>query len=145
MTLQLNALSSTFAVAPVAQRKQEAKLKAWQAVFFTLRSLCWEASKSKIFKDAIQNELLVPLAPGKRLADGTWSRPEYDQDDIKAVYSEAWTEFETQFDLAFAKATREEMLAYAQSRFEMTEAAILELNRQRTAERFNRLSEQRYH
>lgn len=144
MTLQLNALNSTFKIAPVSKRKEEAEFKRWQAVFYTVRSLLWNASKSQVFKDGLQNQLIEAIAPGKRLEDGSWSRPEYDPEDIKALYSEAWKAFDAQFDEAFIQATREELLEYAQSRFGMSEAAILDMNRQRTAERFSRDSEERF-
>ena len=127
MAINHNALSSKFRVSSLKQREKDAAFRKWQAVFYTLRFKIWEDSKGRIFKDALDSGMIKEFAPG-----------EFDREDIKQVYSEAWSEFVTEYDVAFIKATIDEMVEFAHSRFNMSLEDLLELNKQRSAERFNR-------
>ncbi len=127
MAINHNALSSKFQVSSLKQREKDATFRKWQAVFYTLRFLIWSDSKGRIFKDALDCGAIEEIAPG-----------EFNQEDIKQVYSEAWNEFVAEFDQAFIKADLEEMVEFAQSRFGMGLEDLLELNKQRSATRYNR-------
>ena len=127
MTIDYNALSSKFQVSSLKQREKDAAFRKWQAVFYTLRFLIWSDSKGRIFKDALDCGAIEEIAPG-----------EFSQEDIKQVYSEAWSEFTKEFDQAFIKATLEEMVEFARTRFNMGLEDLLELNKQRSATRYNR-------
>lgn len=127
MAINYNALSSKFQVSSLKQREKDATFRKWQAVFYTLRFLIWSDSKGRIFKDALDCGAIEEIARG-----------EFNQEDIKQVYSEAWSEFTKEFDEAFIKANLEEMVEFAQSRFGMGEDDLLELNKQRSATRYNR-------
>ena len=127
MAINYNALSSKFQVSSLRQKEQQVAYRKWQAVFYTLRFLIWNDSKGRIFKDALDCGAIEPIAPG-----------EFNQDDIKQLYSEAWAEFQDEYDRGFVKATTEEMVEFAPSRFGMGLEDLLELNRQRSASRYNR-------
>ena len=92
------------------ERDEQIAFRKWQAVFYTLRTLLWEDSKGRIFLDAIESGVLEAVAPFVKLPDGSLSRAEFDGDDIKELYSEAWEKFNTEFDEAFIKATLDEMV-----------------------------------
>lgn len=124
MTINYNALSSKFQVPTTKQRQKDAAFRKWQAVFYTLRYLIWSASKSNILKDAIAN--------------GTVQAGDIPNEVIQQLYSEAWQEFTAEFDAAFIKATLEEMVDFAKSRFGYSLEELLELNRERSAARYNR-------
>jgi hypothetical protein len=138
MTINTNALSSTFRPLSPKDKTIQAEYRRWQAVFFTLRFLVWEESKGKVFKDAINDGSIEPIAPGVRLADGSYSRPEYDQDDIKDLYQTAQKEFNEEFDKAFIKGTIQELADYATKYFGKSLQDLLDLNAERSASRFNR-------
>jgi len=127
-----------FQIKSIKARKEEAALRKWQAIFYTIRHLQWQAVKTQILKDAIASGIIQPIAPPTRTKDGSFSRPEFDPDDIRQLYSEAWQEFTAAFDAAFVKATLEELIEYAQNHFGMGEKELLALNAQRSAERYNR-------
>ena len=127
-----------FQVKSIKAREEETKLRKWQAIFYTIRHLQWEAVKPQIFRDAIAAGILEPVAPPVRLKDGSYSRPEFDPNQVKQIYAEAWQEFTVAFDAAFIHATVDEMVEYAQAHFGMGEKELLALNAQRSAERFNR-------
>ncbi len=127
MAINHNALSSKFQVPSLRQKEQQVAFRKWQAVFYTLRFLIWNESKGRIFKDALDCGAIEPTAPG-----------EFNQEDIQQLYSEAWSEFQAEFDQAFVKATLEEMVEFAESRFGMGLEDLLELNKQRSAARYNR-------
>ncbi|HHP7231695.1 MAG TPA: hypothetical protein ACFCUY_12655 [Xenococcaceae cyanobacterium] len=127
MPINHNAFSSKFQVPSLKKKEQQVAFRKWQAVFYTLRFLIWNESKSRIFKDALDCGAIEPIAPG-----------EFNQEDIQQLYAEAWNEFQVEFDQAFVKATLEEMVEFAQSRFGMGLEDLLELNRQRSANRYNR-------
>jgi len=113
-------------------------MRKWQALFYTVRHLQWQAVKGQIFRDAIEKGIIQPIAPPVRLKDGSFSRPEFDPDDIRQLYAEAWQEFVAAFDAAFVHATTDELIEYAQNHFGMGEKELLALNAQRAAERYNR-------
>jgi len=98
----------------------------------------WADSKGKIFRDAIECGLIEPVAPGYRHSDGSWSRPEYDEDEVREIYADAWEKFVEQFDGAFVKATIEEIGEYSHNHFGQNLKDLLRLNDQRSAERFSR-------
>jgi hypothetical protein len=127
MPINHNALSSKFQVPTYKHREQQAAFRKWQAVFYTLRFKIWDDSKSRIFTDALDCGAIEPIAPG-----------EFDPQDVQQLYSEAWDEFQEEYDRAFIKATLEEMVEFAQTRFRMSLEDLLELNRQRSAQRYNR-------
>jgi len=114
MTINIKALSSSFS--PVSQRdkSEKAEFRKKQAVFYTLRSLVWEQAKGNVFRDALSDGRIVAIAPGKRLKDGSYSRAEFDPDDIKDLYSAAQAEYNIQFDQAFIHASTDEMVAYSE-------------------------------
>ncbi|AFY61942.1 hypothetical protein [Synechococcus sp. PCC 6312] len=124
MSINLSALT----IRPTSQKEREEKAayRKWQGVFYTLRFLVWDNGKSQIIADA--------------LADGSIERTEdgFDPDDIKELYANAWKEFSDSFDKAFIKATVEEMVEFSQKHFGMGLDQLLDLNRQRSAERYNR-------
>jgi len=136
--INTNALSSTFRPLSPKDKATQAEYRRWQAVFFTLRFLVWEESKGKVFKDAINDGSIEPIAPGVRLADGSYSRPEYDQDDIKDLYQTAQKDFNAEFDKAFIKGTIQELADYATKYFGKSLQDLLDLNTERSAARFNR-------
>jgi hypothetical protein len=136
--INLSALPTTFQVESLKSKEQKATQRRWAACFYTIRSLIWEASKSQIFKDALERGAIQPIAPPKRLKDGSYSRPEFDPSDIQQLYSEAWEEFTTAFDAAFIHAKLEELIEYARDHFGMGLEELLELNAQRSAQRYNR-------
>ena len=138
MPINLNALSSAHRVPSAKQRAAQATFRKWQAVFYTLRHLIWQTTKSNVLRDAIADGTLEPCEPKKRKKDGTWTLPKYDDEQIKQLYSEAWERYNEEFDLAFAGATLEELLQYAEEHFELSLEQLLEMNRERSAERFNR-------
>jgi hypothetical protein len=138
MTINTNALSSTFRPLSPRDKVAQAEFRKSQAVFYTLRFLVWEDCKGKVFKDAINDGSITPIAPGVRMPDGSYSRPEFDQDDIKDLYTEAQRDFNEQFDSAFIKATIEEMADYATKYFGKSLQDLLDLNAERSAQRFNR-------
>jgi len=127
-----------FQIKSIKAREQESKMRKWQAIFYTVRHLQWQAVKGQIFKDAIEKGILEPIAPPVRLKDGSYSRPEFDPDQIKQLYTEAWEEFTAAFDAAFIHATLDELIEYAKEHFAMGEKELLALNAQRSAERYNR-------
>ena len=127
-----------FQIKSLKVREQETKLRKWQALFYTIRHLQWQAVKGQILRDAIAAGIIEPVAPPVRLKDGSYSRPELDPNDIKQLYSEAWQEFVAAFDAAFVHATLDELVQYAQEHFGMGEKELLALNAQRSAERYNR-------
>ena len=127
-----------FQVKSIKAREEEAALRKWQACFYTIRHLVWQATKGQIFRDAIEKGILEPVAPPVRLKDGTFSKPEFDPDQIRQIYAEAWEEFTVAFDTAFIHATLDELVEYAQAHFGMGLKELLALNTQRSAERYNR-------
>lgn len=138
MTINSSALSSKFRVPTLAQREQKAHFRRWQAVFFTVRSLLWDNSKGQIFREAKESGVLQPIAPGQRLPDGSYSPEEYEANDIKQLYSEAWEDFTAEFDAGFVNATLEELVEFAHQHFGTALEDLLELNAQRSAVRFSR-------
>jgi len=138
MPINLKALSTAHHVPSAKEREAKAAFRKWQAVFYSLRHLIWQTTKSNILKDAIADGTLEPCEPKKRRKDGTWTLPKYAEADIKQLYSEAWERFSEEFDMAFAGATLEELLEYAEHHFELGLEQLLEINRERSAERFNR-------
>lgn len=138
MAINKSALSSTFKPSTVREKQEQAQFRKWQAVFYSLRTLVWDDAKGRVFKEALENGVLREVAPGVRLPDGSYSRPEYDQDDISEVYTEARERFNKEFDDAFVKATIEEMVDFAKAHFGYDLEMLMELNAQRSAVRFNR-------
>ena len=138
MAINLNALTSTFKVPTLDQKAQKAKFRKWQAAFYSLRELMWQDSKGRVFKDALDDGSIQSSAPAKRLPDGNWSRPEFDEDDIKDLYAGAWETFTEEFDAGFTSATAEEIGEYAESHFGQNLKQLLELNDKRSAERNHR-------
>ena len=136
--INTNALSSTFRPLTPKDKAAQAEFRKQQAVFYTLRFLVWEECKGKVFKDAINDGSIEPIAPGVRLPDGSYSRAEFDQDDIKDLYTQAQQDFNEQFDNAFIKATTEEMADYATKIFGKSLQDLLDLNAERSAQRFGR-------
>jgi len=137
MAINTSALGS-FAIPTVYQQEQKAAFRKQQALFYTIRYLQWQAVKGNVFRDAIANGTIEPIAPGYRDAKGNWVRPEYDPDEISELYREAQQDFNAKFDAAFACATAEELADYGLRFFGKTERQLLEINRERSAERFNR-------
>jgi len=127
-----------FQVKSIKTREEESRMRKWQAIFYTVRHLQWQAVKGQIFRDALEKGIIAPIAPPVRLKDGSYSRPEFDPNDIRQLYAEAWQEFTTCFDAAFIHATADELVEYAQNHFGMGEKELLALNAQRSAERYNR-------
>jgi hypothetical protein len=138
MSINLNALTSTFKVPTLDQKVEKAKFRKLQAAFYSLRDLMWQDSKGRVFKDALDNGSIEAIAPAKRLPDGNWSRAEFDEDDIKDLYATAWEIFTEEFDTAFISATAEEIGQYSLAHFGQTLQQLLELNDKRSAERNNR-------
>jgi hypothetical protein len=138
MAINTSKLSSAFKTESLEAQKTKALFRRQQAAFYSLRQLMWDASKGKVFKDALDSGLIEKIAPGYRLPNGSYSRPEYDQDDISEVYKEAWESFKAEFDAAFISATAEEIGDYSKSHFGQSLADLLRLNEIRSAERFNR-------
>jgi hypothetical protein len=136
--INTSALLSTFKPDTLANQKTQVEYRKWQAAFYSNRTLMWQASKGKIFKDAIANGSISPIAPGHRNSDGSYSRPEFDEDDIKDLYSEAWSEFTDQYDEAFVHATIDEIGEYSQSHFGESLKDLISLNDRRSAEKFSR-------
>lgn len=126
MAIDHNALSSKFRVPTIKEREKKAAFKKWQAVFYSLRQLIWNETKGNILSDAI--------------ASGAVEPGDIPEEVISQLYSEAWAEFTAQYDRAFVKATVEEMVEYARQRIResITLEDLLELNRERSAKRFNR-------
>jgi len=127
-----------FQVKSIKAREEGAAHRKWQACFYTLRHLIWQANKSQIFRDALERGILEPIAPPVRLKDGTYSKPEFDPDQIRQLYKEAWEEFVVSFDAAFIHASLDELVQYAKDHFGMDLDDLLALNSKRSAERFNR-------
>jgi hypothetical protein len=127
MAINQSALSSKFQVPTLKQQEEKAAFRRWQAVFYTVRFLQWDQVKKQIFREALEFGTLSEYAPG-----------EYDPDEIKQLYAEAWEEFKTEFDAGFIQATLEELVAYAQQHFGTSLEDLLELNAQRSATRFSR-------
>ncbi|MEM1370518.1 MAG: hypothetical protein AAGG02_21485 [Cyanobacteria bacterium P01_H01_bin.15] len=138
MALNTNALSSTFRIGTVRQREEQAAFRKWQACFYTIRHLLWSHSKGSIFREAVENGIIEPVAPGVREESGNWQQSEYDQDDIRDLYKEAWEQFTAEFDAAFVNAGQEELVSYSETHLGMNETELLELNQQRSAERHQR-------
>lgn len=138
MSINTSKLSSTFKTESLEIQKSKALFRRQQAAFYSLRQLMWDAAKGKVFKDALDSGLIEKTAPGYRLPDGSFSRPEYDQDDISEVYKEAWDTFKDEFDEAFISATAEEIGDYSKAHFGQGLADLLRLNEIRSAERFSR-------
>jgi len=138
MSINTSKLSSTFKTDTLEVQKTKALFRRQQAAFYSLRTLMWDASKGKVFKDALDAGLIEQVAPGYRLPDGSFSRPEYNEDEIAEVYSEAWTKFKDEFDEAFIHATAEEIGEYSFDHFGQDLQALLKLNDLRMAERHNR-------
>ncbi|WP_036478551.1 hypothetical protein [Myxosarcina sp. GI1] len=126
MTINHNALSSRFQVPTLKEQERKAAFRKWQAVFYSLRQLIWDRTKNNILSDAI--------------ASGAVERGDIPEEIIRQLYSEAWQEFISEYDAAFVKASVEEMVEYAKERIEktLTLERLLELNRERSAKRFNR-------
>lgn len=127
MAIKQSALSSKFQVPTLKQREEKASFRRWQAVFYTVRFLQWEQVKGHIFREALEFGTLSQYAPG-----------EYDPDEVKQLYAEAWEEFKTEFDAGFVHATLEELVEYAHKHFGTSLEDLLELNAQRSAARFSR-------
>lgn len=146
MSIEKSALSSKFRPLttrvrprrPNGQRDEQSTFRKQQAVFYTLRSLVWEESKGRIFKDAVDDGTLDPIAPPVRLKDGSYSRPEYDPAAIKQLYAEAWEQFKDEFDRGFIKASLEELVEFAHKHYQHDLESLLALNAERSAARFNR-------
>jgi hypothetical protein len=126
MSIDHNAFSSKFKLSTIKEREKKAAFRKWQAVFYSLRHLIWNESKKNVLPDAI--------------ASGTVEPGEIPEEVILQLYSEAWAEFTAEYDRAFVKATVEEMVEYAKERIHesITLEKLLELNRERSAKRFNR-------
>ena len=127
-----------FQVKSISDREKEVAHRKWQACFYTIRHLLWEANKGKVFRDAIEKGVITPIAPPVRLRNGSYSRPEFDPNDVRQLYTEAWEEFTAAFDAAFIHASLDELIEYAKTHFGMGEKELLALNAQRSAERYNR-------
>ena len=127
MAINQSALSSKFQVPTHKQREEKATFRRWQAVFYTVRSLQWVQVKGQIFREALEFGSLGESAPG-----------EYDPDDVKQLYAEAWEDFKVEFDAGFIHATLDELAAYAHKHFGTSLEDLLELNAQRSATRFSR-------
>lgn len=139
MPINLSALSTAHQVPSLREREAKAAFRRWQAVFYTVRDLLWKASRSAIFKDAIADGSIQPIEPGyKDTKSGKWIGAIYDPEEVKALYSNAWENFQCEFDKAFAGATLDELVGFAESRFGTSLDELLKLNRERSAERFNR-------
>lgn len=125
MTLNLSALKFK----PVSAKEREAKaaFRQWQAVFYTVRDLLWQGTKPQVFKDALESGTLEPLEPARKRIDGTYEPEKYDPAAVRELYSEAWEQFSADFDRAFAKATLDEMVQFAQSHYEMGLSDLLKL------------------
>lgn len=126
MTINHDALSSKFRVSTIKEREKKAAFKKWQAVFYSLRQLIWNETKKNILPDAISSGAVEP--------------GDIPEEVIQQLYSEAWAEFTAEYDRAFIKATIEEMVEYARERIQesITLEYLLELNKERSAKRFNR-------
>lgn len=127
MAIKQSALSSKFQILTLKQREEKASFRRWQAVFYTVRILQWDQVKGQIFREALEFGTLTEYAPG-----------EYDPDEIKQLYAEAWEEFKAEFDAAFIQADLNELVEYAQKHFGTSLEDLLELNAQRSAARFSR-------
>jgi len=138
MSINKNALSSSFRPISQSAKSAKAEFRKQQAVFYTLRSMIWEQSKGSVFRDALADGTIVAIAPGKRLKDGSYSKAEFDQDDISELYSNAQARYNDQFDQAFIKATTEEMVQYSEEYFGKGLDYLLNLNAERSALRFAR-------
>ncbi|NJL03210.1 MAG: hypothetical protein HC910_22550 [Spirulinaceae cyanobacterium SM2_1_0] len=138
MSIEKSALSTKFRPLSTRERDDQSAFRKQQAVFYTLRSLIWEESKGRIFKDAVDDGTLDPIAPPVRKADGFYSRPEYDSADVKQLYAEAWEQFKEEFDRGFIKATLEELVEFARKHYQHDLESLLALNAERNAARFNR-------
>jgi hypothetical protein len=124
MSINHDALSSKFRVPTIKEREKKAAFLKWQAVFYSLPQLIWNQSQKNILKDAI--------------ASGTVEPGDIPEETIRQLYSEAWAEFIVEYDAAFVKATVEEMVEFARTRFDMGLEDLIELNRKRSAARYNR-------
>ncbi len=128
MPINHDAFSSKFKVPTQKEREKQAAFRKWQAVFYTVRYLMWtNVDKKAILREAIASGAIEPIAPGQ-----------CHEDDIKQLYKEAWQEFTEEFDAAFVKATLEEMVEFSKTRFNMGLEELLEENRRRSAQRYNR-------
>lgn len=127
MAINLSALSSAYQVPTLREREEKAAFRKWQAAFYTIRDLMWSAARGRIFKDAIASGILEPVRGG-----------EFDPNEVRQLYHEEWEKFLVEFDKAFAKATLDELVEFAESRWGLSLEQLLELNRERSARRFNR-------
>ena len=138
MTINKSALSSNFKPLTRKERDEQIAFRKWQAVFYTIRTLLWEDSKGRIFRDAIESGVIEAVAPPVKLPDGSLSRAEFDGDDIKELYADAWEKFNAEFDEAFVKATQDEMVDFAGKHFGYKLEDLQAMNAQRSAVRHNR-------
>ncbi|AFY73526.1 hypothetical protein Syn7502_01457 [Synechococcus sp. PCC 7502] len=97
-----------------------------------------EDATFRVFRDAIEFGVIEAVAPPVKLPDGSLSRAEFDGDDIKELYAEAWEKFNAEFDEAFVKATVDEMVDFAGKHFGYKLKDLQEMNAQRSAVRHNR-------
>ena len=138
MAINLQKLDSAFQAPTLDQKQEQKAYRKWQAVFYSLRTLMWEASKGKVFRDAIEDGTIEATTKANKLPDGTWSRAEFEEDDIKELYSNAWAIFTEQFDEAFIKAEIGELADFSESRFGQNMEQLLKMNDERSADKFNR-------
>ena len=112
----------------VREKAAKAAFRQWQAVFYTLRDLVWQSTKPQIFKEAIADGTLEPVEPKRKRMDGTYEPEKYDPVAVRELYAEAWEQFSTDFDVAFTKATLDEIVQFAKSHYEMGLSDLLKLN-----------------
>lgn len=91
-------------VASEARNITDSRMRHFKSLFYGLRAHWWKSITKSIWAEARDNGELdeYVIAPGFRNSDGSWSRPEYDEQRLHEEFwsyhrSEFYTEFEVEF------------------------------------------------
>jgi len=140
MAVNYAALASTFTATPADRLKEQKYLNT----YYCLRQLMWKGSTKRIFREAIECGALQPVAPGRRQDDGSYSRAEYDDEEVKAMFDNAREEFYDQFDAAFKGATLQELFVAAKKFFALDKKGFINAIADYVAEREQREQVRQY-
>ena len=137
MPIDESQMHPLFRPTDVRRKQEEDKLKAWKAVFYTLRGLMWKESCKNLRRDGIDRGYLIYNHDGEPVTE--------DGLTILQYFDEHKSEFNESFDRSFANATLQELVDYTARKFGMNHQQIMQANDQRMAQYRQRETTRPYH
>ncbi|MFN3361294.1 MAG: hypothetical protein ACK421_07715 [Pseudanabaenaceae cyanobacterium] len=120
----------------LSQKKEEERLKAWNAVFYTVRAEAWKEACRRIRRNGIDNGDLIYRDGELETVDGL---------TLLQYFDEFKQEFNESFDRAFINATIDEMVEYSKEHFGKNYTQLMAENEERMAHYRNRQSTKPLH